>query len=312
MRKARKNRDLYREVTDRVVRALEEGVGPWVRPWQVAGRHKNAVTGRFYRGVNVLLLNIAMLTKGYSTPLWLTYREARQVGGHIRKGEHGTTVVFWKIVEVEEKDEAGRPVIDPETGEVKRRSVPFLRYYTVFNLEQCEGYDPRKIRSELEPEFRRICTDGVMPLVEQVLSLPRIVHRGDRAYYALLQDVIVLPPRGLFRDLQSYYATALHETAHWTGHSTRLNRQFGQRFGDAAYAFEELVAEMASAFLCAQLGVELDGLQHPEYINSWLQVLKGDRKAIFTAAREAQKACDWLLERAGIAQSEPEPEQIAA
>ncbi|HDD53391.1 MAG TPA: hypothetical protein ENF32_04920 [Thermosulfidibacter takaii] len=166
-----------------------------------------------------------------------------------------------------------------------------MRYYTVFNVEQCEGLSLKGEEPIQDTEFQPY------ELAERILSLPTVKYGGDRAYYDPVRDWIVLPPREAFRSSDVFYSVALHETTHWTGHETRLARQFGQRFGDLAYAFEELVAEMGSAFLCAQVGVGLDGLQHPEYVASWLRVLKGDKRAIFTAAREAQKASDWLLER---------------
>ena len=289
-----KRRDVYREVTERIIQALEDGVGPWVRPWYSRTEHRNAFSGRPYRGINVLLLNLTSMERGFFSPLWLTYREAKRLGGHVRKGQTGTTVVFWKILEVPEVDPEGLPVFDADTGEQRVVRIPFLRHYTVFNVEQCEGL---RLRFEVaEPEEAESST---FELADRILALPKI-RWGEKACYFPEKDMIVLPPKSRFTVPASFYSTALHETVHWTGHPTRLNRAFGKRFGDLAYAFEELVAEMGSAFLGAHTGIPFDQVQHPEYINSWITVLKGDRKAIFTAAREAQRACDWLLEKAGV------------
>lgn len=291
-------RDTYQEVTNKIIQALEKGVGPWIRPWRTAGQHRNAFTGRPYRGINSLLLNLAQWEGNYDYPLWLTYREAKKLGGHIRKGEKGTTVVFWKILEVPEVDPEGLPVFDADTGEQIVKRIPLIRHYTVFNIAQCEGLDYDRIA--LPDVLNTHSPDETVEEAERILSLPRIGVWGDRAYYDRFQDIIVLPHESRFLSKNHYYATALHETVHWSGHESRLNRQFGERFGDQAYAFEELVAEMGSAFLCAQVGIELDRLQHPEYINNWLQVLRNDKKAVFTAARKAQEAVDWLLEEAGL------------
>ncbi|HFB83931.1 MAG TPA: DUF1738 domain-containing protein [Thermodesulfatator sp.] len=301
--KPKKARDLYREVTDRVIKALEAGVGPWVRPWYSGAEHRNALSKRPYRGINILLLNLAYMERGFALPLWLTYREAKQLGGHVRKGEKGTTVVFWKILEKPEIDHEGQPILDPETGEQRKVRIPFLRHYTVFNVEQCEG-----LKLKLEPTETEEVKTNKFELAERILSLPRI-RWGERACYNPSLDIITLPPKNRFGVPAAYYATALHETVHWTGHESRLNRQFGHRFGSEAYAFEELIAEMGSAFLGAHVGIPFEQVQHPEYIASWLKVLRNDKRAIFTAAREAQKACDWLLSQAGIKARE-EPEQV--
>ena len=313
MEKIKKNRDLYKEVTDRVVKALEEGVGPWVRPWYSNTEHRNVLSKRPYRGINVLLLNLAMIERGFPTPLWLTYREAKRLGGYVRKGEVGTTVVFWKVLEVPKRDKTGKEVLDPETGEPETVQVPFLRHYTVFNTSQCEGERIRELeRALLEAGKNSSGSGDRFALADRILELPRI-RWGNRACYNPHLDIITLPPKARFGTPAAYYATALHETVHWTGHESRLNRNFDTRFGSESYAFEELIAEMGSAFLGAYTGIPFEQVQHPEYIASWLKVLKGDKKAIFTAAREAQKACDWLLSQAGLkAQEEPEPAELAA
>ncbi|AEH45817.1 domain of unknown function DUF1738 [Thermodesulfatator indicus DSM 15286] len=293
-------KNVYKEVTQMVIETLKKGIGPWIRPWKTAttGGHRNAFYGRTYRGINVLLLNIAAWKRGFTSNLWLTYREARKLGGYVSPGEKGTAVIFWKFVEVQEKDHEGKPVYDAETGEPVVRKVPFARAYTVFNVEQCENLRLPETRERVTPA-------DVLLSAERLLSLPRIRWGGQAVYYPE-RDVIVLPPRRAFRSRDDFYATAFHEITHWTGHPSRLNRDLSGRFGDRAYAMEELVAEMGSAFLGAHVGLDIRKLQHPEYIGSWIRVLEKDTKAIFTAARLAQEACDWLLEQAGMVEASEE------
>ncbi len=288
-------RNIYQEVTEYILEALEKGVGPWICPYEVArGPHRNALTGRPYRGINILLLNVACWTRGFRNPLWLTYREARRLGGYVKRGERATSVIFWKIIEVEERDPLGQPVIDAQTGKPRIKKVPFARWYYVFNIEQCEGLKIFFKRHE-EKEDPLETED----LLKKFHAIPEIRQGSIPAYYPLL-DVIEMPPKGAFESPEHYWGTFLHELTHWTGHPSRLNRKLEEnRFGDQTYAFEELVAEMGSAFLGAHAGLPIRKLRHPEYIQNWLEVLQRDTKAIFTASRLAQEACDWLLERVG-------------
>jgi antirestriction protein ArdC len=277
-------RDLYQEVTDRIVASLEAGVAPGVKPWSGDPEPLpvNASTQRPYRGVNVLLLELETLARGYSRNRWITFRQAQELGGHVRKGEHGTQVVFFKMREV--------PSDSAAKDEAATRRVPMLRAYTVFNLAQCEG-----LPSHLE-QPAAVAGWSAQDEAEKLLkaSGAAIRHGGHRAYYSPSDDHIQLPEPGLFEGQGGYYATALHELAHWTGHASRCNRQLGRRFGEAAYAMEELIAEIGSAFLCAHCRV--DGqLQHASYVANWLQVLKGDKRAVVTAAAKAQQATDYVL-----------------
>jgi len=298
-------RNVYREVTREIIKALREGVGPWIRPWRTsAGPHRNAFSGRPYRGVNVLLLNLASMRRGFTSNLWLTYREAKRLGGYVRPGEKGVRIIFWKFIEIEERDREGNPVIDPETGEPVKRTVPFARLYTVFNLDQTEGVRiPRSVSERCEMDRKN-------DLGERLLALPRIVWGNKAAYYPV-GDFIELPPKGAFESPEYFYATAFHELIHWTGHPDRLARDLSGRFGDRSYAMEELIAEMGAAFLSAHAGLPVRKLQHPEYINDWLRVIENDRtyRAVFTAARMAQEACDWLLVRVGEAVQPESPEE---
>ena len=290
-------RNIYQEVTKYILKALEKGVGPWICPYEIAmGPHRNLFSNRPYRGINVLLLNMACWEKGFRTPLWVTYREARRLGGFVRVGEVSTRIIFWKIIEIEEKDPLGQPVIDAQTGEPRIKKVPFAKWYYVFNVEQCEGLEVLSEKKKEEGEDPCRTAD----LLEKLYRLPRIRQGYVPAYYPL-SDVIEMPPKGAFESPEHYWGTLLHELTHWTGHQSRLDRKLDEnRFGDQGYAFEELVAEMGSAFLGAHAGLPIRKLRHPEYIQSWLEVLQKDTRAIFTASRLAQKASDWLLEQVGL------------
>lgn len=268
-------RDVVAEVTDRIVAALEAGTAPWVKPWRDGepntplGMPVNAHSGRPYSGCNILLL----WASGYSDPRWMTFKQALARGGCVRKGEHGTPIVYWSFV-----------VRDEEDGPKK---IAFAKAFTVFNVEQIDGLDIGAPPA-VEPSTGTVADE----LAEHVGA--RVTRRGSRACYNRGTDAISMPPTKAFRSVAEYEATLLHELTHWTGHPTRADRQFGKRFGDDAYAMEELVAELGAAFLCARLGVE-GQLQHASYIDSWIRVLKADKHAVFTAARQASTAMDILL-----------------
>jgi len=294
-------RDICREVTDAIVAELERGVAPWVRPWNVPdpGLPRNGATGRGYHGLNVVLLWAAANRNGYASQQWFTYKQAQELGGHVRRGERSSLVTFWKFLERAERD--------PETGETVRKRIPLLRHYNVFNREQCDGLP--------EPEASPVASLSEQERHERAERFmgatgAEIRHGGGRAFYSPHGDYVQLPPFATFRDGASYYGTACHELAHWSGQPSRCNRTFGGRFGDDAYAAEELVAELGAAFLCAELGI--DGqLQHPEYLGNWLQVLRNDKRAIFTAASKAREAAEYLKRAAGWEASEETAEEPA-
>ena len=275
------NTDIYTTVTDRIVAALELGVAPWVKPWHTEAEPfpVNAGSRRPYRGINVLLLAIESMTRGYAGNAWLTYRQATELGAQVRNGEHGTHIVFYKQHEVP----------NAEHPDDKAKVVPILRTFTVFNTAQIDNLPANLTQPAAVQDW--------VPIeeAERLMSSTsaRIQHGSSKAFYRPDDDCIQLPEPGAFHDRGSYYATALHELTHWTGHPTRCNRQLRNRFGDAAYAVEELVAEIGSAFLCAHC--RIDGqLQHPSYIANWLEVLKNDKRCIFTAAAKAQQAADYI------------------
>ena len=284
-------RDLYRNVTESVIAALEDGTVPWVRPWRATGksasalRPDNASTGRAYSGINILLLWSALFDNGWATSRWLTYRQALKLGGHVRRGERGTGVFYAdRFVPKAERERAERE------GTVAR-SIPMLKSYTVFNVAQCEDL-PETATPDTDPPNREELSDEARALIEATGA--DIRHGGERAFYRRREDFIQMPAFSAFPQPLDYVRTLLHELTHWTGHPDRLDRQFGKRFADEAYAREELVAELGAAYLCASLGLE-PTLQHASYIDSWLEVLRRDHQAIFLAASLASRASDHLL-----------------
>ena len=276
--------DLYASVTQQIITALEAGTPPWVCPWERghgSALPANLSTSRPYRGINVLLLNLQQMARGYTLNRWITYSQARALGGCVRRGETGTGIVFFKMME---RDEAAN---DPG----QRRVIPLLRSFTVFNAAQVDALPEALTAVPAPPE-------GWTPIgaADELLARSGAVirHGGDRAFYRPADDVIQLPLPAVFPQASHYYATALHELTHWTGALGRCNRVLSSRTHIEAYAFEELVAEMGAAFLSSHCGLPGE-LQHASYIESWLTALRNDKRLIFTAASQAQKAADYLL-----------------
>jgi antirestriction protein ArdC len=283
--------DIYQSITDQIVAALEAGTPPWVCPWQGSDADMapaNLFTRRPYRGVNVLLLNMQTMLRGYSSNRWLTYQQARDLGAQVRKGETGTSIVFFKMHELGPAGSA------PPPPDAERRVVPLLRTFTVFNAAQIDGLPAALVEPVAEPCSVWDASSAADRILDD--SGARIRHGGARAFYLVSEDLIQLPPHSAFANAGDYYATALHELTHWTGHPDRCNRLLGRRHGIDAYAFEELIAEMGAAFLTNHC--RLPGkLQHASYIASWLAALRNDKRLIFSAASQAQKAADYLLPR---------------
>lgn len=300
-RQKKARRDVHQEVTDAILEALEKGTAPWVKPWNgSAGFPVNASTGRAYNGVNVFLLWMKEGALGYGSSRWLTFKQAKACGGSVKRGEKGTGIVFFNFLKK----------TDPNTG--KETSFPLLRFYTVFNVAQCEGLSEKamgvKAQAEELPESARI--EHAEQYFAAIHKSTGIVPErgGARACYIPSRDAIQLPEFASFKDAAAAYSTEAHEFGHATGAEKRLNRDLSGRFGSESYAAEELVAEMTSAFICASLG--LDGmLQHPEYIGNWIKVLKSDKRAIFTAASLAKKAHAFLAEAAGEPLALPKKEE---
>jgi antirestriction protein ArdC len=280
--------DLYQSVTDRIVSMIERGAGNWRMPWHAAASGDismpHNVTGRAYRGVNVPLLWASAQAFGYGSPVWATYKQWQERGAQVGRGEKSTLIVFWKRIEVPANDN------DDDDDPTETRLI--ARGYCVFNAAQVEGYDPSTVARRRElPEASRI--EHAERYFRQTGSIVR--HGGARAFYSPGGDFIQMPEFRQFLAADRYYSTLAHEHVHWSGAPQRCAREFGRRFGDNAYAFEELVAELGAAFLCADLGLSNEPRpDHAAYLAGWLRVLKGDKRAIFTAASKAQAAADYL------------------
>jgi antirestriction protein ArdC len=246
----------------------------------------NAGSRRPYRGINALLLSLEATHQGYPLNRWLTYRQAAELGGQVRRGEKGTTVVLWRLRNIAATSDTYPTEHEPDLEE---RVIPLLRAFTVFNLSQVDGV-PATLQTVVRHDWEPLAR------AEELIrsSALTIHHGGSQAFYSPAYDEIQLPPRQMFAAGERYYATALHEVCHWTSHPSRCNRQLGKRFGDAAYAAEELIAEMGSAFLCAHCRIDGE-LMHEGYLQSWIDVLRTDKRAIFVASARAQQAADYVL-----------------
>jgi len=307
MSKALGRENIYREITDKIIAELERGIIPWVQPWTSSkqscplGLPVNGLTRRSYSGINILLLWSALEEHGFASPYWLTFKQCVAMGGSVRKGEHGTHVYFAdKFVPQKEQQRANDEGTDPS-------AIHFLKRYTVFNAEQCEGL-PVGLFGTNEP--RQPCE--IVPEAEALIASTGADFRigGDQAFYVPSEDFIRIPNQTAYTEQINYYRTAFHELGHWTGHKTRLDRNLTTKFGSVDYAREELVAEMATAFVCASLGI-VPTVRHADYIGNWLQVLKEDARAIVKAASLASKACDFILGFKAEAQSSTDLEQAA-
>ncbi|RWI14534.1 MAG: DUF1738 domain-containing protein [Mesorhizobium sp.] len=289
--KSETRQDIYSRITGQIAASLGKGIKPWTQPWN-SGHAAGPVSrplrfnGETYSGINVLTLWASAMERSYAAPIWMTFRQAQELGGHVRKGETGSPVVYANSIV--------RTEVDDASGNETDVTIPFMKGYTVFNVEQIDGlpahyYAMRE--SARNPDERLAHAEGFFAALGA-----RILNGGDAAYYRPATDHIQMPLFEAFFNAQSYYATLAHESVHWTRHPSRLDRSFEQqRFGDSGYAKEELVAELGAAFLCADLELKLeDRNDHAAYIGAWLRVLRDDRKAIFAAAAHAQRAVDYL------------------
>ena len=284
--------DIYQTVTDSIINMLEAGVKPWAPGHNARDCGLPVIptraNGQAYRGINVALLWGAAEMKGYRHQTWMTFNQAKELGGCVRKGERATPVVYWGTfkAQADDTDEGG------EDGKARM----FAKGYSVFNIEQIDGLPARfyDAPAPVSTADRIKVADALA-----VASGADIRHGGSQAYFSPKGDYVQLPPLEAYFERERYYSTLAHELTHWTGHESRLAREFGKRFGNQAYAFEELVAELGAAFACARLGIETETREdHASYLASWLKVLKSDKRAIFTAASKAQAACDYLFDLA--------------
>jgi antirestriction protein ArdC len=283
-------RDLYAEVSARIISELEKGAAPWVKPWSAspgANTPCNAVSNRPYSGCNVVLLWMAR-TADYRAPRFLTFKQALELGGHVRKSERGTKVYFVKQLEIRDDEDTST------------RLIPMLREYTVFNVDQCDGL-PDRVAAGKPMRVRN--PDARDDLADQFLrSTGADIREGHgEAYYVPSRDFISMPAFEAFKGADQFYSTAFHELTHWTAHGSRLDRDLKNRFGSRNYAGEELIAELGAAFLCAEFGFDGD-VRNAGYIASWIELLKADKRAFFTACNQASKATDYLR---GLALSQP-------
>ncbi len=280
-------------ITARIIEKLEQGTVPWHKPWAGGEYPKNLITKKEYRGVNVFILS----AMGFSSPYWVSFKQAQELGGAVRKGEKGCPVVFWKWLQKKDDD-----------GNITEDKFPMLRYYTVFNVGQVEGIDEEKIPA-LAIKYNDLekieqCETVVMAMPKR----PKILHNEQQAYYTPSRDFVNMPKMNSFDSAEEYYSTLFHELTHSTGHEIRLNRKgFGAGdgvwsvFGSAPYAKEELIAEMGAAFLCGHCQIENKTINNSAaYIKSWLRKLKDDKKMVIMAAAQAQRAADFILGRQAI------------
>ncbi|AOF98612.1 ArdC family protein [Sphingobium sp. RAC03] len=312
----RTGRDVAAEITDLIIRKLEEGVPPWTRPWRASGggrplRH----CGTPYTGINNLYLWAISDLRGYRSRFWMTYRQAEALGGHVRKGESGSVSVYYSSFTKVESN--------PNTGAETERSIRFLRHYIVFNADQIDGlpayfYPLDEVPAPVDPSEHQAVIDRFFDAIPADVR-----HGGNRAYFNPTFDYIQLPHKRSFKSMEYYASTRAHESCHWSGHANRLARKFGKRFGDMAYSFEELVAEIGSGLVCSELGLpnELHD-SHASYVGHWLGVLRGEKTAIIHAASKAEQAFSYLRSFSEEASTpatphddeaaEPGPERLAA
>lgn len=280
-----RSEQISRDITARIIEGLEKGVTPWEKPWRSNHRRAfNGYTGKPYRGMNPLILEMEQEAKQYSLNCWLTYHQVEQLGGRVKRYSKATPVVFFRPITTVKEDAEG----NEET-----RIIRLLRFYFVFNIDQTEGLE--KVREKYGKPVER-SEIAVIEDAEKVITESGAViefQDVDRACYSPIADIVTLPLREQFKSQEGYYSTTFHELTHWTGHHSRLYRDLGNTFGSTGYAFEELVAELGGSFLCAHVGMPYNS-QHADYIGNWIQVLKDDHLAIFKAAHQAQKALDFI------------------
>ena len=276
-------KDIYQEVTNQIISDLEKGTPIWEQPWRKGflGFPVNVFSKSFYSGINTLILWLRQSNTGFETSQWLSFLQVKKLGGSIKKGEKATSIIFYKKL----------VIVDEESEEEK--TIPLLKTHAVFNLSQTEGLEHliKKVSSKEKSLFKDV--EKAEKLIKE--SKANIAFAPiDRAYYLPVEDKILMPKKSQFKTQEGFYSTAFHELSHWTGHKSRLNRPVENKQGSKSYAFEELIAEISASFVCCHLGFEYS-TQHSAYIKSWLEVLKEDKKAIFRASSQAQKATEFIL-----------------
>lgn len=281
-------KDMYQIVTDKVIHALENGVKPWACPWDMTNNSGNGLpmnfkSGNAYSGINIMLLWSDIVDKSFSSPYFLTFKQAVELGGNVKKGSKGSQIIYYKMIDIKNKNK-----------EDKKEQIPMLKTYTIFNLDQIDGIESPKV--ECQSDFQNSSGFVEIPKIENLIERTgvKIVHKGANAFYSPSYDQITMPTKDRFSNSSDYYCTIWHELVHSTSASKRLDRSLKGKFGSKDYAFEELVAELGSAFCCADLGI-IGKLQHESYIAYWLEKLSNDKRFIFKAASLASKAHQFLL-----------------
>jgi antirestriction protein ArdC len=282
---------VYQIVTDEIIKKLEAGHVPWRKPWRTSGQPRNLISCKAYRGINSFLLSCSP----HSSPYWLTFKQANECAGHVRKGERSSIAVFFKAWEVDRQN--------AETGETETAKIPLLRFYHVFNAAQCEGLNHKRLAESQAQASASASAFNPIEQAEQIIKAmpnpPAMTETGNAAFYRPSTDTVNLPPRNLFDFPESFYSTFFHELAHSTGHASRLNRKAVDQtafFGSADYGQEELVAEMAAAFLCGASRISPPVIDNQTaYISEWLKTIKRDAKLVVIAASQAQRAADYIL-----------------
>jgi antirestriction protein ArdC len=267
-------KEKFNRMTEKLIDKIEKGeTGSWIKPWKT-GLPQNFMTKKHYSGANILFLWLIAEERNYSSNYWLTFNQIKKLGASVKKGETSIPVFFFKPLEIEEEDK--------ESGKVVKKTVPLLKVYNVFNIDQTTL------------EIESVATDPIPEIEEFITNTGAVIKNALHAYYQPKNDFIGIPRIENFISEEHYYSTLLHELAHWTGHPTRLNRDQSGKFGTESYAFEELVAETASCFLNAELGIDWEKMQHTEYLESWVKAIKNDPKFLWKAASQAQKVVDFL------------------
>ena len=282
--------NVYEVLTNRIIELMEQGQIPWRKPWRSTSGPRNLISKRPYRGINSFLLNASP----YGSDYWLTYKQAQEKGGQVRKGEKSSIVCFWKWLDRKDSDQP-----DTDAGEsTTTGKIPLLRYYNLFNLDQVDGIKPPPVEEAVNP-FTPI--ESAKQIIDNMPNRPPIHYGGGRAYYHPRNDYLQIPHRETFHSPEGLYATIFHELIHATGHASRVGRKGVTEpsyFGSHDYSHEELVAEFGASMLCGVAGIEQQTIENSAaYIQGWLKVLKGDKKLLVLAAGQSQKAADYILRR---------------
>lgn len=305
--------DIYQHVTDKIIAALEAGTAPWLKPWNnpesCLGLPKNAVSNRLYSGINILLLWLAAEEKGYRQSKWITALNVKKLGGYIRKGEKATIAVMYQPIEREKLDDNGEVILNDE-GKSEMEKFVLIKKHNLFNIEQCENlpqnlYDTETALANIAGSENQYKIFGEIRQIIRGMELDIKIQPSNKAFYHAETDKVLMPEMKQFNSEQDFYSTLLHEVTHATGHPSRLNREgitsHKAKFGNKLYAFEELIAEMGSSFLCAHLGFDTTP-QNASYIKSWIEVLKQDKKAIFRASGKAREAYEYMFDILNVSQ----------